>query len=78
MCKTDYGGGGGGGGKTVPKIDYVICEQPLCIFLFKLFFFYTLTHVAIPFYTHATVHVYSVVIYGSYLVIFGLNPVLNF
>ena len=28
MCKTDYGGGGG---KNVPKIDYVICEQPLII-----------------------------------------------
>ena len=26
MCKTDYGGGGG---KNFPKIDYVICEQPL-------------------------------------------------
>ena len=25
MCQTDYGGGGG---KNVPKIYYVICEQP--------------------------------------------------
>ena len=34
MFITNYGkggggGGGGGGGKTVPKIDYVICERPL-------------------------------------------------
>ena len=34
MCKTDYGGGGG---KTVPKIDYVICERPLMLDVEKFY-----------------------------------------